>query len=317
LVKEVVIFALFVKKMIEIFFGENFLIKKEIEKLSKKNKVKIFDFEEKTLKDLQKEAFCENLFEKKDKIFLLKNFEENENFKRDFLEQKEKFQRLKTLFIFWFKEKPKKDQFFGELKKIAKIKEFRNILKFWELEKWVENEFLKFGLKIEPLAKKEFIERVGYNLWQMDQEIKKLVAFKKKGIINKEDVENLVVLNLKENVFEILNLILENKKKKAFLLLEDLLKKGEDQIKLFSFFKKQLRNLILLKEFSEKKLSFSEISQKTGFHSYFIQKNWVLIQKWKKEDLLKLYSQIFKYTILAKSGKIEPKIGLSFCFLEA
>jgi DNA polymerase-3 subunit delta len=302
--------------MIQIFFGENFLIKKEIEKIFEKKKVKIFDFEEKTLKDLEKEAFCENLFEKKDKIFVLKNFEENEDFKKNFLEKKEKFQNTKTLFIFWFKEKPKKDQFFEELKKIAKIKEFKNILKFWELEKWVENEFLKLGFKIEPLAKKELIERVGNNLWQIDQEIKKLAAFKRKGIIKKEDVESLVVLNLKENVFEILNLILENKKKKAFLLLEDLVKKGENQIKLFSLFKKQLKNLILLKELSEKKFSFYEISQKTGFHLYFIQKNWVLIQKWKKEDLLKLYSQIFKYTILAKSGKIEPMLGFSFCFLE-
>jgi DNA polymerase-3 subunit delta len=302
--------------MIQIFFGENFLIKKEIEKIFEKKKVKIFDFEEKTLKDLEKEAFCENLFEKKDKIFVLKNFEENEDFKKNFLEKKEKFQNTKTLFIFWFKEKPKKDQFFEELKKIAKIKEFKNILKFWELEKWVENEFLKLGFKIEPLAKKELIERVGNNLWQIEQEIKKLAAFKRKGIIKKEDVESLVVLNLKENVFEILNLILENKKKKAFLLLEDLVEKGENQIKLFSLFKKQLKNLILLKELSEKKLSFYEISQKTGFHLYFIQKNWVLIQKWKKEDLLKLYSQIFKYTILAKSGKIEPMLGFSFCFLE-
>ncbi len=303
--------------MIYIFFGENFLIKKEIETNLEKKKLIIFDFEEKGFKDLEREAFCDELFDKKDKVFVFKNFEKNEEFKKNFLEKKEKFQKSKTHFIFWFKEKPnKKDKFFQELKNISKIKEFHP-LKFWQLENWIEKEISKFSLKIENLAKKELIERVGNDLWQIDQEIKKLVAFKKKGVIQKEDVENLVGLNLNENVFQILNLFLENKKKKAFLLLEDISKKGENQIKIFSLFRKQLKNLILLKELLEKKLSINEISQKTGFHPYFIQKNWTLLHKWKKEDLLKLYSQIFKYTILAKSGKIEPKLGFSFCFLEA
>jgi DNA polymerase-3 subunit delta len=302
--------------MIYLYIGENFLIKREIKNISEKKKLRVFDFEEENFQGFEKEAFSNNLFEKENKIFVLKNFEENENFKESFLEKIEKFKNSKTIFLVWFRESNKKDAFFEKLKKHSVLKEFKKPSP-WELERWVEREILNFGLRIDNEAKKEFIERVGNNLWQIDQEIKKLIAFKKEGIIKKEDVEDLVVLNLKENVFEILNLILENKKKKALLLLDDLIKKGENQIKLFSLFKTQLRNLILLKELSEKKLSFSEISQKTGFRPYFIQKNWFLIQKWKKEDLLKLYFQIFKYILLAKSGKIEPKIGFSLCFLES
>jgi DNA polymerase-3 subunit delta len=301
--------------MISVFFGENFLIKRYFEDLTQK-KVKIFDLEEENFENFEKEATCENLFEKKEKVLVLRNFEKNEDFKKKFLEKKEKFKNLKTEIVFWYKEKPtKKDKFFENLKEISEVKEFK-APKLWQLEKWVDKEISRFGVKMEESAKRELVQRVGENLWQLHFEIKKLTAYKKRGIIRKEDVENLVPLSLNENVFEILRFLLEGKKQKAFLLLQEFIKRGENQIKLYLLFKTQLKNLILLKELSEKKLSFSEISQKTGFHPYFIQKNWFLIKKWKKEDLLKLYSQIFKYSIWAKSGKIESSLGFSFCFLE-
>jgi DNA polymerase-3 subunit delta len=301
--------------MIFVFFGENFLIKRYFEDLTQK-KVKTFDLEEENFENFEKEATCENLFEKKEKVLVLRNFEKNEDFKKKFLEKKEKFKNLKTEIVFWYKEKPtKKDKFFENLKEISEVKEFK-APKLWQIEKWVEKEILRFGVKMEESAKKELIQRVGENLWQLHFEIKKLTAYKKRGIIRKEDVENLVPLSLNENVFEILRFFLEGKKQKAFLLLQEFIKRGENQIMLYLLFKTQLKNLILLKELSEKKLSFSEISQKTGFHPYFVQKNWFLIKKWKKEDLLKLYSQIFKYSIWAKSGKIDPNLGFSLCFLE-
>jgi DNA polymerase-3 subunit delta len=301
--------------MISVFFGENFLIKRYFEDLTQK-KVKTFDLEDENFENFEKEATCENLFEKKEKVLVLRNFEKNEDFKKKFLEKKEKFKNLKTEIVFWYKEKPtKKDKFFENLKEISEVKEFK-APKLWQIEKWVEKEILRFGVKMEESAKRELVQRVGENLWQLHFEIKKLTAYKKRGIIRKEDVENLVPLSLNENVFEILRFFLEGKKQKAFLLLQEFIKRGENQIMLYLLFKTQLKNLILLKELSEKKLSFSEISQKTGFHPYFIQKNWFLIKKWKKEDLLKLYSQIFKYSIWAKSGKIDPNLGFSLCFLE-
>jgi len=205
----------------------------------------------------------------------------------------------------------KRTKLFKGLGKYSRCQEFV-FLQPAMLKKWVSAEFAKNNSKIDFQAQDLLLNFVGNNLWQMENEIKKLSNYKKTGVINKQDVELLVRPSIENDIFRTIDAIASKNKKQALELLHKHLENGDNCLYLLSMFAYQFRNLLIIKELkdSQKPLAGS------GLHPFVVQKSSYLCSQFSFDQLKKIYQKIFQVDLDIKTGKIEPELALDLLVSE-
>jgi len=270
--------------------------------------LRFLDLREKNFADFKNEIQSSPMFSEK-KFLILENVSSNSNFKERFLKEIEKFKGPEVIILFLEKQDLSKDPFFQELKKHSKFQEFKPLTLF-KLKYWIINEFRKYGKEIEKDALFRLIELVGNDLWQLNNEIKKLVNFQKGNKITLKDVEELVSENVKVNVFRTIDAIAANNKKRALKLLNSLFERGEKPSFLIALLKFQFKNLLLIKDLIERGKTQREITSSLSLHPFVIKNLFPLAKKFNKEKLKKIYFEIFNLENKIKTGKIDSKLSL-------
>jgi len=283
--------------------------------------LKLLDLKEKDFQDFKNEAQIASMFSEK-KLLVLKNAFENFDFKEKISAEIEKFAKSEEVILF-YEEEIKKDKFFQTLKKFSEYQEFQ-LLDGERLKNWVKKEFKKYQAKIDSAVLEKLIEFVGNDLWQMANEIKKLVAYKTGHNqittvtklcpeIEREDVELLVKSKIETDIFKTIDAIAAKNKKRALKLLKAHLEKGDSPLYLLSMINFQFRNLLIIKDLTEKNLSPYSF---TDIHPYVIKKSISLLGKFSFSELKKIYQKIFEVDLDIKTGKIEPEMALDLLITE-
>ena len=283
--------------------------------------LKLLDLKEKDFQDFKNEAQIASMFSEK-KLLVLKNAFENFDFKEKISAEIEKFAKSEEVILF-YEEEIKKDKFFQTLKKFSEYQEFQ-LLDGERLKNWVKKEFRKYQAKIDSAVLEKLIEFVGNDLWQMSNEIKKLVVYKTGHNqittvtklcpeIEREDVELLVKSKIEIDIFKTIDAIAAKDKKRAIKLLKAHLEKGDSPLYLLSMINFQFRNLLIIKDLIEKNLSPYSF---TNLHPYVIKKSISLLGKFSFSELKKIYQKIFEVDLDIKTGKIEPEMALDLLITE-
>lgn len=270
--------------------------------------LKIYDLSEQKHENFFTDFFFLPVFKEK-KLFILKNAFSNKTFQEEFLKNIEKFSQNKNIVIFYEKGKIKEDVFLKAIKKYGKIQEF-NFLSDFQLENWIRKKVESFGGKIDNSASKALIDFVGNDLWRMENEIKKLVAFKKGKIISRKDVEEIVIPKLETDIFKTIDQIASKNKRRSLEMIKKHLAKGEDFFYIFSLIKYQFRNLLVIKDLMMRKKNFFEIKKYLNLHPFVIKKLITLAEKLSFEELKKIYKSIFQADLLLKTSRREGEILL-------
>lgn len=282
-----------------------------------KSGINLKSFNEKDF-DFQKfeEAFFSiGMFNEK-KLFILKNIFSNKDFRERFYEEKEKFLASSNIVvIFEEREISKKDPLCEFLLKNAKWQEF-NPLENEKLKKWVKKEILTTGIKIEPKALDKIIFLVGNDLWRLDNEIKKLIAFKKCEKISVEDVDFLVNRKLDTDIFKTISFLAKGKKEIALDLIHEHIKKGENPLYLLAMIAFQFRTLLQIRDLIERKNSYLKALKESNLPHLVFKNNYSLSQKFSLAQLKRIYEKIFQFEISTKTGKIEPEVALDLLIAE-
>jgi DNA polymerase-3 subunit delta len=309
--------------MIYLIFGKDTFrakrkLKEIVEKYQKIHKsglnLKILDLKEKNFEDFEREFNFSSMFSER-KLLILKNASQNNDFQEKFLKKIEKFEKSREIIFFFEENDLERNLFFERIKKQGRFQEFKP-LDDRNLKIWLRKEFKSYGVKIEEKAIDRLVFLVGNDLWQMTEEIKKLVAFKKGEDIKEKDVEVLISSSVNLDIFKTIDAISTKNKKAAFKFLHQYLKKGEKPGVLFFFVKNQFRNLIQTKDLVEKGESIYRIKNKMGLHPFVFEKIIKISQKFTTEELKKTYQKIFNFDSAIKTGKIEPDLALDLFLAE-
>jgi len=264
------------------------------------------------------EIFQCSMFIKR-KLFLLENLFSNERFQKDFLKRIKEIAKSKDVVVVFEKDKiSKKNKLFLALKKCAECQEFQS-LKDAELKKWIENEFKKQGIEISYEAINLILEFLGDNLWQISNEIKKLICLKKSAKvkeIKKQDIENIVKPNLETNIFEIISTLAQKDKKKALKLIQIGLNKGETPINILNMINYQFRGLLIAKELMEKGKGLNDFLKLDIFKPYPAKKAWYASVGFSLNELKKIYQKIFEADLNMKTGKVQQEEALKMLIAE-
>jgi DNA polymerase-3 subunit delta len=277
--------------------------------------LRYFDDENLSFQEFKNEIETRSIFQEK-KLIVLKGVFNNGDFQEEFLKQRGKLIDSDNIILIYEKKELEKDNpFLKFLKKKAKYQEFRP-LEGQKLKNWVKKELRdyqfscrrKTGLgqtKIEEKALSRLIDFIGNNLWQMSNEIKKLVNYKNKGVIRIEDVEALVRPKIELGIFRTIDAIALRNKKQALELLRKHLEKGDAPLYLLAMINFQLRNLLTIK-------SGASLSA----HPYVVRKTIQQARNFSLGELKKIYQKIFQVDLDIKTGKIEPEVALDLLVAE-
>jgi len=270
---------------------------------------KYFNNESLNFQDFENEIQSTSMFDEK-KLIILENATKNKNFKDKFLASLKKFVALNDIILFYETgEVSKNDSLFKFLKKSGQSQEFQP-LEGQKLKNWAKKEVKDHKISINPEALDQLINYTGNNLWQLNNELRKLANFKKQEKIELGDIELLVKPEIETDIFKTIEAVALKNKKKALLLIYNHLKKGDSPLYLLSMINFQFRNLLMIKDLTEKHYPYSSILKISKLHPFVLKKSWYLVNKFTLPELKKIYQKIFQVDLAIKTGKINPEIAL-------
>lgn len=217
----------------------------------------------------------------------------------EYINSNEIFKKIRTSLLFKY------------LKQQKFVQEY-NTLKSTQLEKWVENRVRELNGKIGMTAIKTLLVQVGDNLWQLDNEIQKLVLYCADREINTNDILDMVVTKIGGDGWEFLYYLSQKNKSKALEILEEQLILGSEAIEIFSKIVWQFRVLLLVKDIlGEKTFTSHEIATKLQLHSYVVQKSLPVIKNFSLNRLKEIYRQLSEIDYQIKTGVFDPVVMLN------
>jgi len=197
-----------------------------------------------------------------------------EETKKTLLDKLESFKNSENIFVFWQSGLPKsQDALFKSL--LAQDKKLvQNFIAPTgiKLNDWVKKYLQDQGGQISQAALNLLTSLVGNNLWQLQNELAKLLALTNGRQIEPNDVAAMVQAKFNSNIFNLVDALANKQLAQAVKLLNEQLALGLEEIYILSMIIRQFRILIKVKSCLEQKLNPSEIAQATRLHPFEIKK---------------------------------------------
>ncbi|MBM5789629.1 DNA polymerase III subunit delta [Candidatus Parcubacteria bacterium] len=173
------------------------------------------------------------------------------------------------------------------------------------LSRWTQERVRAKGGTIEPLALRALVERVGSDLWRMDGEIGKLVAYAQDSLVTKAMVEALVSASFESRIFELMDALSKKQTKRALELLEQERLSGSDDHYLLTMLGRQVRILLAARAFVEEGSgSQADFSREMSLHPYPAGKALEQSRAFSLADLKHAHELLFEYDVNIKTGRM-------------
>jgi DNA polymerase-3 subunit delta len=275
---------------------------------------RLIDFREKDVGSLKEATATISMFKEKKLLVLENTFAKSLEWQKELANylKKSGFEKDGEIALVFYEGKTP-DKRVELFKFLTKKPNFSQEAKFFggvKLENWIKKEVEKKKGKIELAAIKKLAVFAGSDLWQMANEIDKLVSFAGARSIKPEDVESLVKAKIDANIFKTVDALPQKDKRNILKLLHQHLEQGKNEIYLLTMFIRQFRNLLIIKDLLEKGTSYYELPKKTGLHPFVIKKTWEQTKSFSLENLKRIYSKLLEVDLAIKKGKIEPAAAL-------
>lgn len=179
-----------------------------------------------------------------------------------------------------------------------------------KLENWIKTEVSQSGGEISLAAVRKLAAFVGPDLWQMKNEVDKLISYKVDKPIMEDDIDLLVNFRIERDIFGAIDALASRQKAAAFRLLHQNLAQGDSVIALLSMLIYQFHNLLLVKSQIELGTPFYQLGQKIKIHPFVLRKTFEQSKNFSLAALKKIYERLLETDLGIKSGQIEPLAAL-------
>ncbi|GEM_PF-2452684 len=209
----------------------------------------------------------------------------------------------------------------GKVKDIQ-VKKFRAPYES-KMPSWIKNEVKEKGKAITYDAAKLLTFYCGRNLHNTAAEIDKIfTAYPFEESYGIKHVRNIAASHKKDDIFGFLDALVDRDKKKALLLLDNILRYGQpgEPIKITSMIKWKMQQIIGARALTSKGASEREIIKSLNLKPAFLYKGFCRkINRFSLNSLYFLYDKLCKLDISIKSSTVDEKILLEefiFRFLQ-
>lgn len=312
-----------------LFAASKHLVKKEldniIDSISKKQDVTI-DFFDGNDKDFNVESLIYELntipFLSDHKIIVLENplflsakgslSDSNISYLENYLKDPAKFSTL-IIYVNQFKvDKRKKiSKIVSKYTKVFEPKEIND----YTLSDMISSDLKSLNINIDRLAKAELDKRIINNFDNWENELEKINLYNKKHL-SFEDIDLLVSHDSENNVFDLVNGVLNNDLKKSLLTYRNLDKSLSEPIALIMLLANQFRLIHQIKTLMDARVAYDEYAKILKVHPYRVQVASQIARKTSTQQLLSVLDKLSTLEQKIKSGLINPEIGFELFLIE-
>lgn len=312
--------------MYVLYGTEEFLIKREITKIKEEHHIEdvnisTYNLEETKIEEIIDDASTISLFSD-NKMIICENayiFTGTTNKKlpeqnMQILEEYISHENEDTILIFTvIKDKlDERKKIVKRLKEQKKLKEFNKPSNIYEFIVKEADEY-----QISKENQKLLLDRIGDNLYTIHQEIEKLKQYKDTDkAITKDDILNVTVKNVDIDIFNLIDSIVSKQKEKALESYNEMLKLGEEPIKIIIMLANQFRIMYQARNLYKKGYSEKDIASLLNIHPYRIKLALNKSQTFTDEVLLEYIEALSDLDIQIKKGTVSKDLCLELFILK-
>jgi DNA polymerase-3 subunit delta len=186
-----------------------------------------------------------------------------------------------------------------------------------ELKEWIKTRASYNKIEITPDAVEQIISLVGNNLFMVTSEVDKLALYvTDTKLIDVDIVEKLVAKSLEQNIFSLIDKVIDRKLDEALRIYYDLLKQNEEPIKILAVLAGHFRLVYQVKELARRGYGQMQIAGQLKANPYRVKLILKQIQKFKDEELAWIMKQLAEADYQMKTGKMDKSLLLEIFFMQ-
>lgn len=313
--------------MIYLFYGiEDYLIQKEIDNIKQKNNIEEisisrYDLTNTNIEKIIEDCEMNSMFTDKKVIIVNNSYIFTGQSKKGQIEQNlealEKYinnSNIDTLLIF-ISDSEKLD----ERKKIVKLIKQKGIVKEFNTTTNINSIVKSFfnDYKISDSSITKLINRVGNNLPLLEEEAGKLKLYKDDiKEINDEDILKITNKNVDLDIFKLIDNIIMKNKKVATETYNEMIKYGEEPIKILTMIASQIRLMYQTKLLYKKGYTEKDSASLLGIHPYRVKLATEKGRKYTESDLLMYLDNLADLDSKIKQSNVDKKMAIELFILK-
>ncbi|MFZ7945464.1 DNA polymerase III subunit delta [Neobacillus sp. 19] len=195
-----------------------------------------------------------------------------------------------------------------ELKRNAEIVEAKKLSEH-ELKKWVAERAKSSGIEFEAIAIDQLLALVGTNMFMIAGEVDKLSLYAaEEKRVNAALVDNLVARSLEQNIFTLIEKVVQRRLDEALRIYYDLLKQNEEPIKILALLAGQFRLIYQVKELSRRGYGQQQIAGYLKTHPFRVKLALGQAGKFSDEELSNLMKLLADADYQMKTGGMNKSL---------
>ena len=177
-------------------------------------------------------------------------------------------------------------------------------LRHRDLLDWINTRCSKLGLDIERTAVALIADSVGSELRLIDSELNKIKTYSRGRLITREDITLMVPYVRQQNVFRVVDSVIEGRTRDALNASSMLIGLGESPSGIVRMIERQLRFLILAKHLLSRKIPTGDIGKHINLSGYPLQKTLEMERKISQVRIMSMHDNLLKSNIRVREGKL-------------
>jgi DNA polymerase III subunit delta len=211
-----------------------------------------------------------------------------------------------TCLVFQGEKIDQRKKFFLDLKKRGCLVEYRRLYEN-QLGVFIRNEAASYGKRLEPAAQEMLGHLVGNNLQELATQIEKVATYVgEREVIKVDDVRQIASDTKVDSVFDLANALGEKNLGKSLRTLHTILRDGEAPLMLLAMLTRHYRQLRLVKELLDKRLSSAEIGKAAGINPYFVKGVIDQAKHYRLAEFVKVFETIYATDLALKTSGGRP-----------
>ena len=191
------------------------------------------------------------------------------------------------------------------------------LLKNNRLSQWIQSRVDRRSSSISHQAINILIELIGNDLYTMANEIDKLVALTMGRMIEEKDVRMAVSAARQEDVFALVDSVMDRNTALGGKILYGLLQSGAVASQILVLVARQVQMLIIYKELKGQKRTLVEIQGKLGItHGFIWDKISHRAARYTLDRLKEIYQKLLETDLEIKTGRFEGDLALNLLIAE-
>ena len=195
-----------------------------------------------------------------------------------------------------------------ELKRSAELVEAKRLSEH-ELKKWIRDRAISNRIEFEENAIDLLLSLAGTNMFMLASEVDKLSLFAaEQKRIDSGLVEKLVARTLEQNIFSLIERVVQRKLDEALRIYYDLLKQNEEPIKILALLSGQFRLIYQVKELSRRGYGQQQIAAYLKIHPFRVKLALGQAGSFRDEELANLMEMLAEADYQMKTGGMNKSL---------